>query len=162
MIKEPRMTQTLGESIPTLPPSSFGDVAGQTVDLPYATLVDHPESTNGGDYAANAKELGRTGLSDEQVDFAWLEITGKCQEACDHCYAESSPEGTHGTMETADWMRAIDELSERGTRMVQFIGGEPTLHPDLTDLIGHALGKNMQVEVYSNLSACHRCTLEIF
>lgn len=28
--------------------------------------------------------------------FLWLEITGRCQLACAHCYADSGPTGTHG------------------------------------------------------------------
>lgn len=50
-----------------------------------------------------------------------------------------------------DWRRVIDEGAALGVRMVQFIGGEPTLHPDLTRLIEHALGKHVEVEVFSNL-----------
>jgi len=34
---------------------------------------------------------------------------------------------------------------------VQFIGGEPTLHPALPRLIGHALAGGLEVEVFSNL-----------
>ena len=34
--------------------------------------------------------------------FLWLEITGKCQLECTHCYADSGPKGTHGTMATRD------------------------------------------------------------
>ncbi|MBA2309466.1 MAG: hypothetical protein H0W01_09270 [Pseudonocardiales bacterium] len=33
-----------------------------------------------------------------QLRFLWLEITGKCQLACEHCYADSSgPTRTHGS-----------------------------------------------------------------
>lgn len=35
--------------------------------------------------------------------------------------------------------------------MVQFIGGEPTLDPDLPRLIRYALGNGLKVYVYSNL-----------
>ena len=35
--------------------------------------------------------------------------------------------------------------------MIQFIGGEPTLHPDLVDLVDHALRRGLAVEVFSNL-----------
>lgn len=83
--------------------------------------------------------------------FAWLEITGKCQLECAHCYAESGPSGTHGRMSREDWLRVIDELHDLGVRTVQFIGGEPMLHPELPDLIEHAVGRNLGVEVYSNL-----------
>lgn len=85
------------------------------------------------------------------TDFLWLELTGKCQLECKHCYADSGPEGTHGTMTLADWQSAIDQAAELGVWMVQFIGGEPTLHPDLPALLEHALGAGIEVEVYSNL-----------
>lgn len=83
--------------------------------------------------------------------FAWLEITGKCQLECTHCYADSGPAGTHGQMQREDWERVIDELAEAGVTMVQFIGGEPMLHPDLGALIDRATTRGLQVEVYSNL-----------
>ncbi|MGW9044685.1 radical SAM protein [Streptomyces lydicus] len=88
--------------------------------------------------------------------FAWLEITGFCNLACRHCYAGSSPQGTHGTMTPADWQRVIDELAALGVRDVQFIGGEPTLHPDLPHFIHHARGRGMRVEVFSNLTHISR------
>lgn len=85
------------------------------------------------------------------LGFVWLEITGKCQLSCAHCYAESGPTGTAGTMAGDDWQRVIDQAAALGVRMVQFIGGEPTLHPDLPRLIDHALRRQLQVEVFSNL-----------
>jgi MoaA/NifB/PqqE/SkfB family radical SAM enzyme len=48
------------------------------------------------------------------LDFLWLEITGRCQLACEHCYASSGPRGTHGTTATADWKRIIDETVDLG------------------------------------------------
>lgn len=85
------------------------------------------------------------------VSFLWLEITGRCQLECVHCYADSSPSGTHGTMSTSDWMGVINQAADMGVRTVQFIGGEPTLHPDLPDLVLHALGRELLVEVFTNL-----------
>ncbi len=39
-----------------------------------------------------------------------LEITGKCNLTCSHCYAESGPRlSLRGEMATADWLRLIDE-----------------------------------------------------
>lgn len=54
-------------------------------------------------------------------------------------------------MQLSDWLRVITQLAEAGIEMVQFIGGEPTLHPNLPQLIDHALGHDLQVEVFSNL-----------
>ncbi|WP_243769995.1 radical SAM protein [Amycolatopsis acidicola] len=85
------------------------------------------------------------------VQFLWLEITGKCQLECGHCYADSGPAGTHGRMRLPDWLRVIDEAARLGVRTVQFIGGEPTLHPDLPDLIPAAKRAGLAIEVFSNL-----------
>lgn len=85
------------------------------------------------------------------LQFVWLEVTGKCQLECVHCYAESGPGGTHGVMTTADWRHVIDQCAALGVEMVQFIGGEPTLHPDLPALVEHALESGVEVEVFSNL-----------
>lgn len=87
-----------------------------------------------------------------KMRFIWLEITGKCQLECVHCYADSGPGGTHGTMTIPDWERVIDEAADAEVGMVQFIGGEPTLHPGLPGLIRRALGRGMHVEVYTNLT----------
>jgi MoaA/NifB/PqqE/SkfB family radical SAM enzyme len=54
-------------------------------------------------------------------------------------------------MTVQDWQRVIDEATTLGVERVQFIGGEPTLHPDLAHLISYALGIGIGVEVFSNL-----------
>jgi MoaA/NifB/PqqE/SkfB family radical SAM enzyme len=58
-----------------------------------------------------------------------LEVTGQRRLECVHCYANSSPAGTRGTMTTVSWARVIDQAADLGIRTVQFIGGEPTLYP---------------------------------
>jgi Radical SAM superfamily len=85
------------------------------------------------------------------LSFLWLEITGRCQLACDHCYAGSGPWGDQGSMGVMDWIGVIDQAWGLGVRRVQFIGGEPTLHPDLPAMVTHALGRSLEVEVYTNL-----------
>jgi MoaA/NifB/PqqE/SkfB family radical SAM enzyme len=140
--------------------------AAPLLGFPAGAFDAHGE---GYDWAESAAERGRllmrtgkslapvggpTGVSratDGRLSFLWLEITGRCQLACRHCYAESGPRGTHGSMTTSEWMRVIDEAGDLGALTALFIGGEPTLHPDLPALIGHALGEGMQVEVFSNL-----------
>ncbi|WP_307869163.1 radical SAM protein [Nocardiopsis sp. B62] len=83
--------------------------------------------------------------------FIWLDLTRKCQLECAHCYNESGPDGDHGTMTRADWLRTIDQAADTGTRHIQLIGGEPTLHPDALEIAEHALELGLSVEVYSNL-----------
>lgn len=85
------------------------------------------------------------------VSFMWLEVTGRCQLQCAHCYADSGPYGMHEVMTAADWRRVIDQAAGIGVSMVQFIGGEPTLYPELPELVDHTLAVGVQVEVFSNL-----------
>lgn len=98
----------------------------------------------------------------QDLSFVWLEITGKCQLTCSHCYAESGPDGDDGAMLPADWCRVIDEVARLGGRMVQFIGGEPTLYRGLSDLVCHALNQGLEVEVFSNLVHLSRKLWETF
>lgn len=84
--------------------------------------------------------------------FLWLDITRRCQQTCpSHCYNASGPEGTHGAMTTADWLRVIREARDAGVAQVTFIGGEPTLHPDLPELVEAALRAGLGVGVFTNL-----------
>ncbi|MQS05781.1 radical SAM protein [Streptomyces alkaliphilus] len=92
----------------------------------------------------------------------WLDLTRKCQLSCSHCYNESGPRGHHGVMERKDWVRALDQAAESGIERVQFIGGEPTPHPDFSDLLEHSLVRGLRVEVFSNLVHISEGTWELF
>ncbi|GAA0835744.1 radical SAM protein [Streptosporangium amethystogenes subsp. fukuiense] len=85
------------------------------------------------------------------VHFLELEITGRCQLRCGHCYADSGPTGSHGTMTTGDWEDLLACAPAAGIATVQFIGGEPTRHPDFERLLTHALAQALKVQVFSNL-----------
>lgn len=56
----------------------------------------------------------------------------------------------------------IDEAADLGVRAVQFIGGEPTLHPNLEEFIVHARDRRLAVEVFSNLVRVTASLWEIF
>jgi MoaA/NifB/PqqE/SkfB family radical SAM enzyme len=100
--------------------------------------------------------------SDTPPNLMWLELTGKCTLNCSHCYAESGPQETHGDMSLEDWVRVIDEGCEIGIENVQFIGGEPLLHPNAAELIEYAASKGLFIEVYSNLAYVPRGLWELF
>jgi len=61
-----------------------------------------------------------------------------------------------------DWEAAIESAVGLGTSMVQFIGGEPTLHPALPGLIDHALRSGLEVEIFSNLVHVSAPLWEVF
>src|SRR5262245_43088302 len=90
--------------------------------------------------------------AEPRLRFLWLEVTGRCNLRCVHCYNASGPEGEHGTMTSTDWRNVSEEAATLGVENVQFIGGEPTLHPDLASLVRCALDCGLGVEVFSNLA----------
>jgi MoaA/NifB/PqqE/SkfB family radical SAM enzyme len=86
------------------------------------------------------------------LQFLWLEITDKCNLECSHCYADSGPRrDLHGEMKLKDWYAVIQESADLGCRQIQFIGGEPALHPDLGRLVerSSACGYTF-IEVFTN------------
>jgi MoaA/NifB/PqqE/SkfB family radical SAM enzyme len=87
----------------------------------------------------------------EIPSFLELEITQFCQLKCRHCYSSSGPDGGSGTMTAADWQRVIDQAAALGVETVQFIGGEPTLDPDMPALARYALRAGLTVDIYTNL-----------
>jgi MoaA/NifB/PqqE/SkfB family radical SAM enzyme len=85
------------------------------------------------------------------LETLWLDLTRNCPLTCSHCYNDSGPQGTHGTMTREDWIRVINDAAQCDVRRLQFIGGEPTTHPDFAALVGHALNLRLNVEVFTNL-----------
>jgi len=84
--------------------------------------------------------------------FLWLELTNRCNLTCAHCYAESGPHPSRKhALTTADYKRLLEEAAALGCRAVQFLGGEPTLHGGLPELIARARALRYEhVEVYTN------------
>jgi MoaA/NifB/PqqE/SkfB family radical SAM enzyme len=99
-----------------------------------------------------SKEIPLTVSSAPTPAFLWLDITRRCQQTCPgHCYNDSGPRGTHGVMATGDWLRVIREAHAAGVGQVTFIGGEPTLHPDLPRLVDEALRLGLTAGIFTNL-----------
>src|SRR6516165_7403770 len=99
-------------------------------------------------------EIGDDRAVRNDLSFLWLEITAKCNLFCTHCYADSGPQGElYGDMTYSDWTRVLNEAAELGCRSVQFIGGEPTMHPRLEDLVDQANHRGFEfIEVYTNVT----------
>jgi radical SAM protein with 4Fe4S-binding SPASM domain len=86
-------------------------------------------------------------------DFAWLELVSACNLRCVHCYAAggSRPDDGGARLGLEDWLRVLRDLRALGFGRIQFIGGEPTLHPELEDLLlGAREGRFEFVELFTN------------
>ncbi len=65
-----------------------------------------------------------------------LALTYRCNNACAHCY--NARPRQHPELSTGQWINILDRLWETGVPHIVFTGGEPTLRPDLPELIAHA------------------------
>jgi radical SAM protein with 4Fe4S-binding SPASM domain len=65
-----------------------------------------------------------------------LAITYLCNNECAHCY--NARPRRYPELSTAQWKLILDRLWEIGIPHIVFTGGEPTLRPDLPELIAHA------------------------
>jgi uncharacterized radical SAM superfamily Fe-S cluster-containing enzyme len=72
-----------------------------------------------------------------------LEITSSCNLTCPMCYAASSPGGKHLSFDNCK--RQIDRLVEVEGRaeICQLSGGEPTIHPQIGEIIEYALSREI-------------------
>lgn len=72
------------------------------------------------------------------VRSAYVEVIEGCNLRCDYCYVGVERNG-HNTRVAAERVHAsLQQLREAGCVEVAFLGGEPTLHPDLPALIDDA------------------------
>jgi uncharacterized radical SAM superfamily Fe-S cluster-containing enzyme len=72
---------------------------------------------------------------------AVVEITTNCNLTCPLCYASSAPGGKH--LSLAECCASIDRVvaTEGRAEVIQLSGGEPTLHPQLAQIVEYALAQ---------------------
>lgn len=89
-------------------------------------------------------------ILEPNIDFAWVEVTTRCNLQCIHCYDESDCHRQEA-MSPAEFKLVTDELLALGIKRVQIIGGEPlALGPVLAEMLAYASGKFESVEVFTN------------
>lgn len=69
----------------------------------------------------------------------YLHVTERCGRGCAHCY-NGAPTADQPELTTAEWRRVIDECVALGARNFVFIGGDPLLRDDLSELIDYVTG----------------------
>jgi len=61
-----------------------------------------------------------------------------CNQKCLHCYAAGQSEADTAELTTEEWVKVIQKLKDIGIPQITFTGGEPTMRPDLVELIDQA------------------------
>ncbi|HKY89873.1 MAG TPA: pyrroloquinoline quinone biosynthesis protein PqqE [Nevskiaceae bacterium] len=76
-----------------------------------------------------------------------LELTHRCPLQCPYCSNPVELETRSKELDTATWLRVIDEAAALGVLQVHFSGGEPMARRDLPQLVERAA----QRQLYTNL-----------
>lgn len=76
-------------------------------------------------------------------------ITRACNLKCQHCY-ENAGTRAKDELTTQEAIRGIDILADAGVLILAFSGGEPTLRPDIIQLVKHSADRGMFPAVATN------------
>ncbi len=71
-----------------------------------------------------------------------------CNTRCRFCFATFKE--VAGRLPTPHALALIDRLVEAGCEKLNFVGGEPTLHPDLKDLVRHSKRHGLVTSLVTN------------
>ncbi len=83
-----------------------------------------------------------------------MHIVGHCNYGCRYCYARFEKAKTYLPIEAA--LTILRQLPSRGVRRVTFAGGEPTLHPQLLEMLRACADLGLITSVVTNGSQLDR------
>jgi radical SAM protein with 4Fe4S-binding SPASM domain len=85
-----------------------------------------------------------------------IALTYRCQNRCTFCYASAPDRGREVPEMTTDQVKRVLDAIVDDARVptVSFTGGEPTLRPDLPDLIAYAKSRRLRTNLITNGLRC--------
>lgn len=83
---------------------------------------------------------------------AW-EVTRACAYACLHCRADAQHQRDPRELTTAEAFRLIDRLTEFGSPILIFTGGDPMMRRDLFELIAYATEQGLRCSLTPTATA---------
>jgi radical SAM protein with 4Fe4S-binding SPASM domain len=83
----------------------------------------------------------RRGEPLESLREIYLHLTHRCGRACRHCYDRDAA-WDPDELTAAEWKDAIDQCVALGAASFVFIGGDPLLRDDFTELVDHITGRH--------------------
>ncbi|MFQ5688425.1 MAG: radical SAM protein [Candidatus Scalindua sp.] len=95
-------------------------------------------------------EMVKGVLQDGGPSFANFAITNACNADCSFCTFPGIATKDRFFLETPKILGAIDILYDKGIRYLVFVGGEPLLHPGLSEMISHATEKDIDTMISTN------------
>lgn len=90
-----------------------------------------------------------------------VNVTNLCTQRCPHCNALAEDKADGRFLDPADLERALHHLAARPVPSVSLSGGEPTVHPDLPELLEVAarhcpFGVNLNTNLYGRADRLNR------
>lgn len=76
-----------------------------------------------------------------------LQISDRCNHACQHCY---QLQGNKGELTTAEWISALEQMAREGVLFLTVSGGEATLRHDLIEILQAARRLGFAVRLFTN------------
>jgi MoaA/NifB/PqqE/SkfB family radical SAM enzyme len=90
-----------------------------------------------------------TSLAPTRRGVLWLGL--RCDVRCEFCYDEGIPKDQKEWVDFGDISMALDKYARYyGNEYVDFMGGEPTYHPRIVDIVGHASSAGLRPTVISH------------
>ena len=83
-------------------------------------------------------------------------ITNICTMKCKGCFARNIMSDDVDVMPIDEYITAIDSLLMKGGEKVNLLGGEPTLHPLLKDIIQINKDAKLRTTIYTNGGNMHK------
>ena len=83
------------------------------------------------------------------VKIAWLTVNRNCNLFCDWCYAKEFLE-KDSKMDYELSTKLIDMALTAGIKKIYLIGGEPTIHPRLFDILRYIKSYNVEIVIVTN------------
>lgn len=87
--------------------------------------------------------------ADKKPVVVW-NVTRRCNLRCVHCYSHSEDKSYQGELSFDEGKGLIEDLSEFGSPVILFSGGEPLIRPDILELIQYAVKLGRRAVVSTN------------
>lgn len=95
-------------------------------------------------------DINELNVKNNKIDFAWIEVTTKCNLFCVHCYDMASPFETH-IMEPEVYKKVCNFIKQNEIKRIQFIGGEPLLGGEALKNMIYKIKADVEfIEVFTN------------
>ena len=78
------------------------------------------------------------------------ELTHRCPLSCPYCSNPLQLERIADELDTASWLRVLDQAAVIGVLQVHFPGGAPLVRRDLTALVTHATSRGLYTNIITS------------